>query len=211
MSLLTQAADRVRWKLLALRRQTGWDERNWLRLRQIEAFEAYLDTGGRSQDAVLEISPGWNSYWKTRCSNYRAVNFPDFDICRDRLPETFRTVIADQVLEHVPRPADAVRNIYAMVADGGSAMVATPFLFRVHARPYDFNRWTPAGLRQLLVDGGFAGSDIETHSWGNKACARAHIGGSVRDVGWGRDLSNDDEYPVMVWAFARKPVSNVSL
>ncbi|RWK27414.1 MAG: SAM-dependent methyltransferase, partial [Mesorhizobium sp.] len=40
--------------------------------------------------------------------------------------------------------------------------------------------------------------------WGNKACARAHIGGPVRAYGLWRDLSNDEEYPLMVWAFAKK-------
>jgi len=204
MDLLSEAANRFRWKLQSLRNYAGWDQRNWLRVRQIEAFEAFLDGDGRSKDSVLEISPGWNSHWKDRCSNYRSADFPEFDICKDRLPETFRTVIADQVLEHVRRPVPAVQNIHAMVANGGSAMVATPFLFRIHGRPHDFNRWTPAGLRQLLVDGGFDDSKIDTYSWGNKACARAHIGGPVRDLGWGRDLSNDDEYPLMVWAFAKK-------
>jgi hypothetical protein len=84
-------------------------------------------------------------------------------------------------------------------------MVATPFLFRVHARPHDYNRWTAAGLKQVLVEGGFPQANIEVFSWGNKACAKAHIGGPVRAYGLWRDLSNDEEYPLMVWAFARKP------
>ena len=83
-------------------------------------------------------------------------------------------------------------------------MVATPFLFRVHGRPHDYTRWTADGLKQLMVEGGFEAQAVETHSWGNKACARAHIGGIVRDYGFKRDLSNDPEYPLMVWAFARK-------
>lgn len=95
------------------------------------------------------------------------------------------------------------KNIHAMTRPGGWAMVATPFLFRVHARPHD--RWTPAGLKQVMVEGGFPESEIEVFGWGNKACAKAHIGGPVRAFGLWRDLSNDEEYPLMVWAFARKP------
>ncbi|MBZ9857283.1 hypothetical protein LB566_26150 [Mesorhizobium sp. CA13] len=98
----------------------------------------------------------------------------------------------------------AAANIHAMTKPGGWAMVATPFLFRVHARPHDYNRWTPAGLRQLMIEGGFAEDDVQAFGWGNKACAKAHIGGPVRAYGLWRDLSNDEEYPLMVWAFAKK-------
>ncbi|ULB12278.1 class I SAM-dependent methyltransferase (plasmid) [Cereibacter azotoformans] len=183
---------------------SGYDPRNWLRIRQIEAFTAFLNADDRRLRPVLEISPGWNKQWQALCADYHAVDYPDFDICIDRLPAAFDTVIADQVLEHVSDPVAAVRNIHAMLKPDGWAMIATPFLFRVHARPHDYTRWTEAGLRQLLVKGGFAESDIHASSWGNKACAKAHIGGSVRSYGLWRDLSNDEEYPMMVWAFARK-------
>ncbi|TIU13610.1 MAG: SAM-dependent methyltransferase, partial [Mesorhizobium sp.] len=32
----------------------------------------------------------------------------------------------------------------------------------------------------------------------------AHIGGPVRDYGLWRDLSNDEEYPLMVWTFSKR-------
>lgn len=194
------------WRLLAAKERilnsTGYDRRNWLRVRQIEAFEARISALHEGA-SLLEISPGWNSHWKTVSKgSYRSVEFPDFDICKDRLTETFDAVIADQVLEHVPRPRDAVANIKAMLSKGGVAMIATPFLFRVHARPHDFSRWTADGLKELLVEGGFSDDSVMTGQWGNQACARAHIGGPVKDLGYGRDLSNDPEYPLMVWAFA---------
>lgn len=47
---------------------------------------------------MIEISPGWNRYWRTLCPNYRSVDFPEFDIRRDRTEEQYSIVIADQVL-----------------------------------------------------------------------------------------------------------------
>jgi len=129
---------------------------------------------------VIEISPGWNRYWRALCPDYRSVDYPDFDICRDRTDDQYSIVIADQVLEHVQRPLAAAANIHAMTKPGGWAMIATPFLFRVHARPHDYNRWTPQGLKQVLVEGGFAEDGVLVSGWGNKACAKAHIGGPVR-------------------------------
>ncbi|TGV50903.1 class I SAM-dependent methyltransferase, partial [Mesorhizobium sp. M2D.F.Ca.ET.160.01.1.1] len=100
----------------------------------------FLEAANRKSRDVIEISPGWNRYWRAMCPNYRSVDFPDFDICRDRTEEQYSLVIADQVLEHVRRPQAAAANIHAMTRPGGWAMVATPFLFRVHARPHDYNR-----------------------------------------------------------------------
>lgn len=181
----------------------GWDRRNWLRIKQIESFEAELAKRG-PDETVFEVSPGWNRYWRDRCApNYHFANFPEFDIAREATKEQFDIVIADQVLEHVLDPVQAARNIRAMLKPGGTAMIATPFLFRVHARPHDYYRWTEPGLRQLLLNAGFSDDAIESHSWGNKACVRAHVGSDVKDFGFGRDLSNDPEYPIMVWAFAR--------
>jgi SAM-dependent methyltransferase len=180
----------------------GYDARNWLRVRQIDAFAEFLAAWPAA--SVLEISPGWNTYWKSRCRTYTSVDYPEFDICQAHLPREFDVVIADQVLEHVRQPVEAVKNMHRMLVPGGQLMLATPFLFRVHARPHDYNRWTEGGIRQLLMDGGFSDERINTHSWGNKACAKAHVGGPVRDYGWHRDMSNDPEYPMMVWAFAAK-------
>jgi SAM-dependent methyltransferase len=179
----------------------GYDEREWLRVRQIEAFTEFISV--TNPTTALEVSPGHNSRWRALISNYRSVEYPGFDICLDRLPEQFNIVIADQVLEHVPAPLAAVENLRAMTAPGGHVMIAAPFLFRVHGRPKDYTRWTPEGLEELLKRAGFPKPDIQIGSWGNKACARAHIGGRIRMTGFGRDMSNDHEYPVMVWAIAK--------
>nr|WP_287240942.1 hypothetical protein [Mesorhizobium sp.] len=49
------------------KRLIGYDSRNWLRIRQIDAFTAFLEADGRKSSDVIEISPGWNRHWKTIC------------------------------------------------------------------------------------------------------------------------------------------------
>ena len=95
-----------------------------------------------------------------------------------------------------------------MLKPGGFAVISTPFLFRVHARPHDYSRWTSAGLAALLEQAGFAKENIRVDAWGNKACVRAHVGGPVRDYGLYRDMTNDPEYPIIVWAFAQRTLSS---
>jgi SAM-dependent methyltransferase len=194
---------RIRNAAKAIRSRLGYDERNWLRIRQIRSWQEFFVAHQPLAD-ILEISPGQNEMWKRVASrSYTAVDYPTFDICEEVLPRRFQIVIADQVLEHVPEPIKAVQNMRRMLEPGGCALIATPFLFRVHARPHDYYRWTEAGLRKLCLDGGFQDGSIQTDAWGNAKCVRAHTGGPVRAFGFGRDLSNDPEYPVMVWAFAQ--------
>lgn len=202
--ILGDAKRRVARPLKRVARLAGYSDINWLRVRQIERWGRFLAEHAPLGD-VLEISPGWNQMWRRHpCRSYVSVDYPEFDICRQVLDRSFDIIIADQVLEHVADPRSAVANIREMLAPGGYAMIATPFLFRVHARPNDFYRWTEQGLITLCVEGGFSKADVAVESWGNKACARAHIGGPVRDYGFGRSLKNDPDYPVMVWAFARR-------
>lgn len=47
------------------------------------------------------------------------------------------------------------------------------------------NRWTPAGLKQVMVEGGFPESEIEVFGWGNKACAKAHMAAQCTPTAYG--------------------------
>ncbi|MCM5681266.1 hypothetical protein M8A51_17195 [Schlegelella sp. S2-27] len=70
-------------------KQVGYDDRHWLRMRQIDSFHPFLGSRGRIGD-VLEVSPGWNQAWKRLPSaSCTAVEYPEFDICRDVLPKPF--------------------------------------------------------------------------------------------------------------------------
>jgi SAM-dependent methyltransferase len=53
------------------------------------------------------------------------------------------------VLEHLPRPDDCLREIARTLKVGGMALVQTPFLYPVHDAPRDFQRLTLHGLREL--------------------------------------------------------------
>jgi len=156
---------------------------------------------------VLEISPGSNDTWcKLPFRSYKDVRFPEFDICLMSLPETFDAVIADQVFEHLADPQEAARNVLKMLRPGGRFFICTPFLIRVHGRPYDFSRWTEAGLQLLLERAGF--QHIVVRSWGNRACVRSYLKNVRRYPAYGfgilRSLSNEQEFPLMVWAVGRR-------
>lgn len=175
----------------------------WARIvmdREMETF--FRSIGSGSRDA-LEISGSkWeNSGFKT----YRSLQFPDYDLCQEpAVAAAYDLVIAEQVLEHVRRPYRAVRNVWEMLRPGGIFAVNTPFLIRVHEDPEDYSRWTEKGLRQLLVEGGFEESAVQTGSWGNRACVRATLSHWAGWIPWMDSLENEPQFPVVVWAFAKK-------
>lgn len=57
-------------------------------------------------------------------------------------------VVCLEVIEHVPDPGIAIKEIARVLRPGGSAWISMPFLYPVHNEPYDFQRYTRYGLRR---------------------------------------------------------------
>lgn len=149
---------------------------------------------------VLEISgAGWSDM---SFKSYQRAGYPDFDICVDRLPRAFDLIIAEQVLEHVRRPDRAAQNILAMLREGGTFLVTTPFLIRYHPEPLDLWRWTAEGLRCVLEDAGF--DSVDVRAWGNRACAVANLDNWPIYDAHRHSLENEPDVPLVVWAFAKR-------
>lgn len=75
----------------------------------------------------------------------------------ERLPfraASFDSVIAIEVLEHVPDPTTVVAEMVRVLRPGGQVMVTVPFVGELHQTPYDFRRFTIFGIRRLLEDAG---------------------------------------------------------
>lgn len=195
--------DSIRIKIKNMMGKIGFDTTHWIRVLMYQECFAFIESIEPQTIDVLEISGG--SQWKRefKFKSYTSTAFPDFDICCDVLDRKFNLIIADQVFEHLPWPMRAGRNVYAMLRPGGYFVIATPFLVRRHDVPIDCSRWTERGLSYLLQECGFAAPDIKTRSWGNRKCLKANLFKWPR-YGFHRSLANEPDFPVMVWAIARK-------
>jgi SAM-dependent methyltransferase len=121
------------------------------------------------------------------------------------LDHQFDLIIANQVFEYVLWPYKAARNVCQMLKPGGYFLMTTPFLIRVHAIPYDCTRWTETGIKYFLSECGFPLEEIKTGTWGNRACVKANFKRWARR-GWFGSLKNEPNFPVSVWALAKKGV-----
>lgn len=159
-----------------------------------------------TQLSILEIS-GYR--WSVTGDNtkYKRLNWPDYDICENKLNEQFNLVIAEMVFEHLKYPYRAGKNVYDMTADGGSFLISVPFLFPIHNYPIDCTRWSAEGLKYFLHECGFPIDDIYTNAWGNRDCLSKICQDKLSMVMYDEEnhsLTNEKNYPIVVWGLAKK-------
>jgi SAM-dependent methyltransferase len=80
---------------------------------------------------------------------------------------TFDAMLCVEVLEHVATPAEFLAEVFRVGKPGAELFLTVPWSARRHHIPFDFFRFTPDGLAQLLRAAGFEigqvierGSDI---------------------------------------------------
>lgn len=66
----------------------------------------------------------------------------------------FDTLIVSDVIEHLPDPALAWREMARLLAPGGSLLLNVPFLYPIHAHPHDHFRYTCFALERFARDSG---------------------------------------------------------
>jgi SAM-dependent methyltransferase len=76
----------------------------------------------------------------------RVVDLESIIPCGDQ----FAHVECISVLEHARRPWLFARNLEQVLRSGGTLHLTVPFIWRVHAYPDDFWRFTVAGVRALF-------------------------------------------------------------
>lgn len=63
--------------------------------------------------------------------------------------DSFDTVYASQVLEHVPEPGLMVSELSRVLRPGGHLILTAPLMWGIHEQPEDYFRFTRYGLQHL--------------------------------------------------------------
>lgn len=216
------------WKarLNAWRKRTPlnpyWIERRHLRagaqrLAQ-ESSGILLDVGGAERP--------YGEYFTPRVTRYVGLEYPPMadnlvpeiwevlpsvrhvvDVWGDGNALPFRTGSADcvlltEVLEHVPAPANLLREAVRVLRPGGRVLLTVPFMAPLHQLPYDYYRFTDEGLRKMLEEAGLEVSWIAPRGNVASAACTAIVQYLLRTVG-ARQVNHDGSVSISRW---RAPV-----
>lgn len=101
-------------------------------------------------------------------------------------PATFDTVLATQVLEHVPQPDHMLKEVSRVLKPGGHLILTAPQYWPLHEIPHDYYRFTQFGLRHLIHTSGLTLLSIkrEGTAWTLIGQALCHVLQNRR--GWHR-------------------------
>lgn len=71
------------------------------------------------------------------------------------LASSFDTVVAFQLIEHLPEPLIFLQETARVLKPGGKLILTFPLINPVHEAPYDFFRYTSYGMEHLCAKAGF--------------------------------------------------------
>ena len=94
---------------------------------------------------------------------------------------SFDVVVCLQVLEHVPDPAAAVRELRRAVRPGGRVLASTHGVYPFHPNPDDLWRWTQQGLERLFLTNG-EWTSVTVRPGAGTAATMAMINGHLIDL-----------------------------
>jgi SAM-dependent methyltransferase len=129
-----------------------------LALRRQAVGGRVLDLGAKSAKAsyygYLDLAPG-ASVVHTDLEAGPGVVALDVEARFPLADASFDAVLAFHLFEHVFDFTRAPGEVFRVLAPGGRALVATPFLHEHHADPHDYWRFTDTALRQTWESAGF--------------------------------------------------------
>ena len=83
--------------------------------------------------------------------NSNKNNFIKIDLeKKNKIKKKFKNVVILNVLEHVFDTNNAILEIRKLLKKDGNLIISTPFIYRYHGAPDDYNRYTMSYLEKIL-------------------------------------------------------------
>ncbi len=123
-----------------------------------------LDVGGVKNDKRGCFRPSMTKADSWEYLNIDEKTSPDYLCSSEKIPvdnNSYDVVLIAEVLEHLENPEKTLRESLRVLKAGGKLIATMPFLYPVHADPFDFQRWTPEKVRMEFGKAGFDEIKIE--------------------------------------------------
>jgi SAM-dependent methyltransferase len=109
------------------------------------------------------------------------------DLSASHLPfkeNTFDTVLATDVLEHIARPEALVNEMGRVLRLGGFLILAVPFFYWIHEAPHDYYRFTEYALRRFCKGAGLTLIEIKQYGGAPEIVLDIFLKNLVRLAPW---------------------------
>ena len=117
-----------------------------------------LDIGGKKNNKRGNFRPPLDKVDSWKYLNNDASTNPDYCCSAEDIPidsEQFDIVLIAEVLEHLENPSKVLQEAYRITKKSGKIIATMPFLYPIHADPYDYQRWTPEKIKLEFEKVGF--------------------------------------------------------
>ena len=157
------------------------------RVISLKAFLAYVVSYGPTTDRVAVVSGSTSEPELVLLEGIGSIDFLNFNdnpevfdlnsdwsgARWDDYRGSYDLVLCEQVLEHLPDPKLAVRNLASLLRNGGLLHVSAPSVNNYHGEPhYWFAGFATEALHSWLLDAGLSG--VESSSWRSKKGSRMY-------------------------------------
>jgi ubiquinone/menaquinone biosynthesis C-methylase UbiE len=123
-----------------------------------------LDVGGKKDNKRGKFRPPLKNVESWKYLNIDKSTNPDYYCSADNIPvedNSFNVILLAEVLEHLENPIEVITECHRILKEDGKLIITMPFLYSIHADPYDFQRWTDVKLKLELKKLGFKNIKIE--------------------------------------------------
>jgi SAM-dependent methyltransferase len=155
-------ASRLKRKL-----RNTWLHPRYISTRYMRA--ALVQAASYAHGSLLDAGCGASPYrdlFDGRTNQYVRVDWPTEvyearpDVFADAQRLPFRdgsvdTILATELIEHLPRPQEFLREARRLLRTGGTLIISAPFLEPLHEEPRDYRRFTSFGLEGIVEEHGF--------------------------------------------------------
>jgi ubiquinone/menaquinone biosynthesis C-methylase UbiE len=134
-------------------------------LQKTKFYGKVLDVGGKKENKRGEFRPPLSLVKNWEYLNIDKTTNPDYCCSAEKIPVNscyFDMVLMAEVLEHLEDPERVLNEVYRVLNVGGKLIATMPFMYAVHADPYDFQRWTDVKIKKELQNVGFVDIKVET-------------------------------------------------
>ncbi len=129
----------------------------WLHKWQNQVHGIVLDVGGERHNPVRYATMADLAVKRWLYLNINPAIAPDIVADGAHIPlaaEAIDTVICLETLEHVGDPPQVMRELSRVLRPAGVLLLSVPFLYRIHAAPTDFWRFTEYQVQRMVKNTG---------------------------------------------------------